>query len=151
MYKYTDGGLRNIRLMNGFTIKNTPYGEAVSIDDVEGLIQAICIALTKKKTKLTGAEFRYLRTAMLLSQPALAQMLGKKDGQAIAIWEKKGNIPQLADVVIRLLYMQHTNGNEKVKNLITSINEAERAIYFCMRKTAKGWSSVEEDKVVLKH
>lgn len=85
---------------------------------------------------------------MLLSQSALAQMLGRKDGQEIATWEKKENIPTLADVVIRLLYTQHTNGNEKVKNLIMFINEAERVIYFCIKKIVKGWCLVEEDKIV---
>jgi len=29
-------------------VQTTPYGEAVAIDDLDGLTQAICLALTKK-------------------------------------------------------------------------------------------------------
>ena len=30
MYHYTDGGLRNVWLANGYEIKKTPYGEGVA-------------------------------------------------------------------------------------------------------------------------
>jgi hypothetical protein len=68
MYHFTDGGLRNVWLQNGFEIKQTAYGESVSIEHVDGLTRAICTALIRKKSRLTGAEFRYIRTTMLLSQ-----------------------------------------------------------------------------------
>eukprot|EP01032_Pedospumella_encystans_P022930 gene22930-biopygen18703 len=47
MYHYTDGGLQNVRLVNGYRVQKTPYGQAVAIDDLEGLTQTICTALTK--------------------------------------------------------------------------------------------------------
>ncbi len=53
MYHYTDGGLRNVWLANGYQVQKTPYGEAVAIDDLEGLTQAICTALTNNPSKLT--------------------------------------------------------------------------------------------------
>ena len=31
MYHYTDGGLQNVRLANGYRVQKTPYGEAVAI------------------------------------------------------------------------------------------------------------------------
>ena len=74
MYKFSDGGLRNVWLANGFTVKKTPYGDAVAIEDVPGLANAICAALTKKPGRLTGAEFRYLRLHLRLSQKALGQI-----------------------------------------------------------------------------
>ena len=63
MYHYTDGGLRNVWLANGYTKQKTPFGEGVAIQDVEGLTRAICTMLTKRAGVLTGAELRYLRTA----------------------------------------------------------------------------------------
>ena len=30
MYQYTDGGLRNVWLANGYEVKQTPFGEGVA-------------------------------------------------------------------------------------------------------------------------
>lgn len=142
MYHYTDGGLRNVWLANGYQMKKTPYGKAVAYDDFEGLTQAICKALTKKPSKLTGAEFRYLRNGLMLSQPSLGQMLGVS-GQAVALWEKSGKVPKMADAMIRLIYTAHTNGDERVKNIVTALNEGER-FTVTLSETAKGWQASTE-------
>jgi len=71
MYHYTDGGLRNVWLENGYEVKKTPYGEGIAFHDLDGLTMTICLALTDKVGVLTGTEFRYVRSAgMMLSQPA---------------------------------------------------------------------------------
>ena len=89
MYHYTDGGLRNVWLANGFEIKKTPFGDAVTFHDSDGLTQAICQALAEKIGILTGVELRYIRSAgMGLSQPALGKLMGI-DGQSIARWENR--------------------------------------------------------------
>lgn len=145
MYHYTDGGLRNIWLSNGYTVKQTPYGEAVSIQDLDGLTKAICNALIRKKTKLTGAEFRYIREAMLMSQASMGKALGRSN-QAVAIWEKTSKIPKAADLLLRVLYAAHADGNEKVKNLVHAMNTTERTIHIIMQDTSKGWRSTETDE-----
>ena len=61
MYKYTECGLKNVYLVNGFHERKTPYGKAVSIDNVEGLHRVIGLHLADNKPNLTGAEFRFLR------------------------------------------------------------------------------------------
>lgn len=128
MYHYTDGGLRNVWLANGYEIKKTPYGEGVAIHDLDGLTQAICLALTKKGGVLTGAEFRYVRSAgMLLSQPALGKMMGI-DGQSIARWEKTGKVPRWADKLVRLLYVAHAQGNEPIRRAVERIRTVERLV-----------------------
>ena len=77
MYHYTDGGLRNVWLANGFEIKKTPFGDAVTFHDSDGLTQAICQALAAKIGVLTGVELRYIRSAgMGLSQPVLGKLMG---------------------------------------------------------------------------
>ena len=140
MYHYTDGGLRNIWLANGYERMDTPYGKAVSIQDLPGLTRAICKALIRKNSKLTGAEFRYLRQAMLMSQASLGKALGRTD-QAIAGWEKTSKIPKFADQMLRVFYAAHADGNEQIKNIIHAMNDVERTINFVMTETKKGWQS----------
>ena len=40
-HRYTERGLNNIYLQNGFHARRTPYGNAVSIENVEGLRRAM--------------------------------------------------------------------------------------------------------------
>ncbi len=128
MYHYTDGGLRNVWLANGFAKQQTPFGEGVAIHDVAGLTQAICIALTKKAGVLTGVEFRYLRSAgMLLSQPALGKLVGA-DGQSVARWEKTSRVPRWADKLVRLLYLAHAEGNVPIRRAVARIQTVERLV-----------------------
>lgn len=56
MYHYTDGGLRNVWLANGYEIKKTAYGEGVSFHNLDGLTRSICMTLTRKASPVTGAE-----------------------------------------------------------------------------------------------
>jgi DNA-binding transcriptional regulator YiaG len=128
MYNYTDGGLRNVWLANGFEIKKTPFGDAVSFHDSDGLTQAICQALAAKAGVLTGVELRYIRSAgMGLSQPALGKLVGI-DGQSIARWEKSGKVPRWADKLVRILYAGHTQGNEPICRVIERMKTVERIV-----------------------
>ncbi len=142
MYQYKDGGLKNIWLANGYKVQKTPYGEAVAVDDLDGLTVAICLALTKKPSKLTGAEFRYLRQGLMMSQPSLGQVLGVTN-QAVALWEKTGKVPKMADTAMRLIYTAHAKGNEQVKNIVTALNESERFMVV-LSETSKGWRSTTQ-------
>jgi len=127
MYHYTDGGLRNVWLANGYEVRQTPYGQAVTIHDQEGLSRAICQALVKQPKPLTRAEFRYVRTAGLtLSQAALAAMLGV-DAQTVARWEKSARIPKMADAMLRLAYLEHASGNVRLSSAFEMLRAIERA------------------------
>jgi DNA-binding transcriptional regulator YiaG len=145
MYHFTDGGLRNVWLANGYEIKQTKYGQAVAFQDIDGLTKAICMALIRKKSKLTGVQFRYIRSAMLMSQTSLGKALGRTE-QAVAIWEKSGKVPKFADTLIRVIYAAQANGNEKVKNIIHAMNDTERTIHLVMQETPRGWHSEEKDE-----
>ena len=128
MYHYTDGGLRNVWLANGYEIKKTPLGEGVAFHNLDGLTESICIALTKKAGLLTGAEFRYIRSAgMLLSQPSLGKLMGI-DGQSVARWEKTSKVPRWADKLVRLLYTAQAEGNEPIAKAVERIKTVERLV-----------------------
>lgn len=146
MYHYTDGGLKNVWLVNGYKMHKTPYGEGVSINDLDGLGVAICLALAKKPSPLSGAEFRYVRSAGLMqSQSGLAKMLGNNE-QAVARWEKSGKVPRWADKLIRLLYLAQAEGNAPISAAIERINAIERAEKqrIVLKEAKSGWASKVE-------
>lgn len=111
-YHYTQSGLDNVWLENGYQILETPYGSGVAIDDVEGLHRAIGAALTEKPGRLTGAEFRFLRQELGMTQARMGEMVGRTS-QAVAIWEKSKKVRPEADFLVRHIYKQSAlNGRE---------------------------------------
>ncbi len=124
-YHYTESGLRNIWLLSGFEIVETSYGTGVAIHDVAGLHRAIGEVLARKAW-ITGAELRFLRKEMELSQWSLGQLLGTSD-QAVAKWEKTGRVPKTADRMIRLIYLEHIGGNVPIRLTIERINDTDHA------------------------
>jgi DNA-binding transcriptional regulator YiaG len=124
MYHYTEVGLQNVWLANGYHVKETKYGKAVSIEDAEGLHLAIGRKLARK-SYLTGAEFRFLRKELDLSQHRLADLLGTTE-QTIALWEKRGKIPKTADRMFRAIYLETVDGNVKLKEMIERVADLDR-------------------------
>ena len=151
MYHYTDGGLRNVWLANGYGITQTPYCEGVSFHNLDGLTRSICLALTRKASPLTGAEFRYIRSAgMLLSQPALGKLMGI-DGQSVARWEKTSKVPLWADKLVRLLYTAQVKGDEPIAKAVERIKTVERLIKqkIVVRESRGQWRpSLQDDDLV---
>lgn len=138
-YHYTESGLRNVYLVNGFEIVKTPYGEAVSIHDLDGLHRVIGLNLCAKK-HITGTEFRFLRKEMGMSQNGLAQTLGTEE-QTLAKWEKNGRVPKTADRFMRLFYLETINQNETIKGYVEKINQTDRDVYaeIDLEQTKEGW------------
>jgi putative transcriptional regulator len=124
MYHYRECGLRNVWLANGYEAHETPYGEGVSIHDLEGLHRAIARGLIAKAGKLTGAEFRFLRQELGLSQAKLATMIGN-EAQTVALWEKRGGPPKLADRFIRAIYREQDEGNAHIREMIDRLIDAD--------------------------
>lgn len=147
MIPFTDGGLRNIYLQNGYIEHETPYGKGLSYHDLDGLMKAVCIALTKKPGKLTGAEFRYIRNNMLMSQKSLGEMLGCSE-QAVANWEKLGKIPKVADGVIRMIYAAKNDGKETINVSIEYLNLFDRITNskLIISEKRKKWVSEYQDE-----
>ncbi len=142
MLKYTGCGLRNVWLQNGYAMKQTPHGKAVAIQDVEGLHRVLAKMITRKP-RLTGAEFRFIRKELDLSQAALARMFGC-EAQTIALWEKnKVRMPKLADRMLRLIYQEHAEGNVKIREMIERENDTDRKERDTKKlvfvDTAEGW------------
>jgi hypothetical protein len=60
-----------------------------------------------------------------LSQAPLAGIFGK-DVQSIARYEKRGRVPKMADRFLRVLYREHTDGNEKITEIIQRLNDTDQ-------------------------
>lgn len=141
-YHYTDSGLDNVWLENGYTIHPTPYGEGVSIQDTEGLNRAIGQWLIALPKPLNGAELRFIRLEMELTQRDLAGILGSEE-QSVRRWEKaRGkSINGPADRLLRALYGEFINGDGSVRHMVerlAHLNQVEIAqIRFC--ETDTGW------------
>jgi DNA-binding transcriptional regulator YiaG len=124
MYHYTEIGLQNVWLANGYNVRKTPYGKAVSIEDAEGLHLAIGRKIARK-SYLTGAAFRFLRKELDLSQHRAADLLGTSE-QTVALWEKRGKIPKTADRMFRAIYLETVDGNVKLKEMIERVADLDR-------------------------
>lgn len=127
-YLYRDCGLENVFLMNGFTRRETPYGVTYAIDDVDGLHAAVARALAKKPVPLSGAEFRFLRQYLKMSQRRFGELLDK-DEQSVAKWEKEDNVPRYAEPAIRNLVREKLGGNAEVTGLLEQLAAADHEEY----------------------
>lgn len=138
-YHYTESGLNKIYLANGYEHIDTEFGKATTVHNPQGLHDAIGLSICQK-SHITGAEFRFLRKELDLSQSALGKNMGITD-QAIAKWEKTGKVPKTADRFIRLIYLEKLQGNVKITELLNKISELDRKEYdkMLIEETATGW------------
>jgi DNA-binding transcriptional regulator YiaG len=124
-YHYLESGLDNVFLMGGFRYDHGPSGRTVSIQDIESLHQAIARALIGKRQRLTGKEFRFLRTELLLSQASLAGALGVRE-LTVARWEKgQTDIPVATEAAVRQMYAESVGEHPRMRELLTRIADLE--------------------------
>lgn len=142
MYHYTECGLDNVWLENGYTVHHTPYGKGVSIDDADGLHTVLVAELVKKKGRMTGKELRFLRTYLALSQGNLGKCLGATE-QSVSLWERTGKVPATSDALVRLLVIEQLSGNMKVTAVLNRINDVDRLVNqkIVAKETRKRWHS----------
>lgn len=144
-YHYTECGLDDIYLVNGYEIIDTEYGKAVSINDIDGLHRAIGLFLISFKKDFKGEEIRFLRHEMLMSQGTLACLLGVGE-QTIRRWENnKINIPKPSESLLRLLYREKINNwhGTKISEILKKIANLEDQISdkIVFQDTKKGWEA----------
>jgi len=119
-YHYTESGLDDIYLINGFEMKDG----CLKIHDLEGLHRAIGRWLVFTRKELSGGEMRFLRHELELSQVALSTLLGVNERTVIR-WEndrrdRSAGHPS-ADRTLRLLYIETLSGNANVSEALQRI------------------------------
>jgi DNA-binding transcriptional regulator YiaG len=103
-YHYTECGLDNIFLVNGFESMDFEGETVYSVHNTAGLHKAIGENILNKTSLLAGAEIRFLRKEIEMGQKDLAGVLGVKD-QSVANYEKNVHKQsQAVDIIIRMQY-----------------------------------------------
>ncbi len=141
-YHYAECGLDNVYLENGFVLHDTPYGNGVSIARLEELHAAIGGWIVAQPSPLRGAELRFLRVEMELTQRGLAGILGATE-QTLRLWEKhRGKaIPGPADRLLRAVYGEFVKGESSIRRMVdrlADLDQGPRPIAH-MRETKSGW------------
>ncbi len=139
-YHYTESGLDNVYLVNGFEITPLENGDKeIFIHDLSGLHKAIGLNLIFKQGLLSGKEIKFIRTTFDFSQKTLGKILGC-DYQTILLWEKGSHpISKSADHLLRVLFYSYLHP-EKEKLIFDLVNEIAEL-------DAQGEPSVELNKM----
>lgn len=129
MHHYTECGLYNVFLVNGFERRDTPYGPGISIADVDGLHIQIGLALIERTGSLSGAELRFLRHELDLSQHLLGTLLGV-DAQTVARWEKgETRIHGSAQRLLAGLWRERFQGSAALQDLLERISQLDADLH----------------------
>ena len=138
-------------MANGYKVKATRHGEAVAVNDVDGLHQLIANTLIDKPGRLTGKEFRFLRTQLRLSQEALSTLLDFTEN-AISLWERKDTAPAACDQWMRLSMLAKLEGNTKLADAMARTKPSHKfnfSKYLLNEVNGKWTLSVVNDQAAL--
>ena len=139
MYHYTESGLQNIWLANGYRVREVENGAAVAIADADQLHTAIGRTIAEKGY-MTGSELRFLRKELDFSQARFAMLVGSSE-ESVSLWERRGRVPKSACRIMQALYLEAIDGNVKIRELIERLanmdREAKDRLVF--EDTEQGW------------
>jgi len=129
MFHYTACGLNNVWLANGYSLKQTKYGQGVSIMDVDGLHKLLASKLVDKDGLLSGKEFRFLRVQLGLTQQGLGKLMGNISENAISLWERKDSVPIVYDHWLRMHLIAKLKGDTRVVDAVQRIQTVDRLVH----------------------
>jgi putative transcriptional regulator len=139
-YHYTQCGLDNVYLMNGWSIDETG---ALFIENIHDLHKFIGQSLVFLNRKLRGREVRYIRHYLDLSQKTFGERLGV-DYQSVLGWEKgKTKVTKSIDLFIKSLFHEYLNENSRVVDVIDQISDLDNGRIvekFDLELGKLGWS-----------
>ncbi len=103
---YTESGLDNV-YVDGISVMRDDDGEEVfTIPAINELHRVIAVGIVSHPKGITGAELRYLRTEMGLTQAELATIV-HRDKQSIGRWERgEIEIDGTAETLVRRMAIE---------------------------------------------
>lgn len=105
LHRFAGTGLPNVFLKNGYTFDGEGEDQVVAYLDLDGLYEALAATIARRLAPLTGAEFKFLRRRMAMSQEQAGAMVGKTN-QAVAKWEKGQTAVPIAECnMMRLAWL----------------------------------------------
>jgi DNA-binding transcriptional regulator YiaG len=145
MYHYIESGLDYVWLANGYTVHKTEYGKGVSIENIEALQKTIALWIIDSPATMTGAEFRFLRMELDLSQRRIAELINAEE-QAVRRWEKARNKPVKgsAERMMRVLFHAYSGGDAEIRHMIdklATLDATPAPSKVVMRETDNKWRS----------
>ncbi|NOX08391.1 MAG: helix-turn-helix domain-containing protein [Gammaproteobacteria bacterium] len=149
MLHYKSCGLPDVWLKGGFVKEETPYGETISIHDMDGLHKVLGIKIAKDKPHLSSKEFRFLRIELDMSQNTLANILGVSES-TIRNWEndRTNEITLSAERLLRTIYITKVNdeynGDCHIRELVEHISQLNRDAHWGRMELIEnkdGWSA----------
>ncbi len=89
---------------------------------------------------LTGAELRFLRKEIGLSQKRLADLLGSTE-QTVSLWERGRRMPKAHDRLVRVIYLESLDGNVKMREMIDRLIDLDKKDFgkIVFEETGSGW------------
>lgn len=137
-------GLTNIWLENGYQIHETKWGKGLSVENQEGLSDAIVIELCTSRHRLDGDSVRFLRRYIGLTQGQLGSELGCGD-QAVAKWEKGeiAIVPIAPARLLRLLALKHLSPRMPIASALNEYDEEtpEKMVFSYLQES--GWQCAD--------
>ena len=97
-HHYKESGLDNVYLENGYKAIETPYGTGMAVQNADGLHKAIGLWLVAQPIPLNGAELRFLRIEMELTQRDLAGISARKNRRCVFGKEAAGSQSQVPPI-----------------------------------------------------
>ncbi|MBB4201147.1 DNA-binding transcriptional regulator YiaG [Rhodoblastus sphagnicola] len=120
---YTDCGLDNIYLRNGFSLDADEEDQYLTVADIDGLHRAIGMNIVLTRKAPSGKELRFLRHELKMSQAELATVLSVSD-QSVARWEKgQCEANGAAVFALRIIYLLSLVPDDERTSLLDGILE----------------------------
>lgn len=145
LHHYVDSGLDNVWLSDGFEVIESPYGDAVAIEDMNGLHRCIARCLVAKADTLTGKEFRFLRGELDLSQEIMGELCGVKE-RTIRNYEREEiEVNEPANTIIRVVYRERYDPGatyEEMRKNIIRLQQLDKKLFeLRLAVTVDGWAA----------
>ncbi|MCY4129126.1 MAG: helix-turn-helix domain-containing protein [Gammaproteobacteria bacterium] len=126
-YHYTECGLPNVWIQGAHAVDDAGE-ETIRIPNIRGLHRLIANAIVECDGRLTGAEMRFLRSEMGMTQTALARLV-HRTRLTLSRWEREESaVDGAADALIRI-FATYRLGLESVDE-----NELEEISARCIAK-----------------
>lgn len=124
-YPYIDSGLPNVWL-SGIEVRETAQGRVTMIPALEELHRMIGKKIAQANRQMTGAEVRFLRTELDLSQRALAELLAVSEN-TLRRWEQgKVAIPGLGQRLLAGFYIETVSETGSLRELMLKLAQTDR-------------------------
>lgn len=125
-YQYSESGLDNVWLTNGFDHQEYDGEVFTRVRDPDALHRAIAKNLIQRQGTLDGKELRFVRKEMDITQAELARLMDVTS-QTVARWEKdEVAIPRTTDLLLRAFMLCHLQGSVDVCALAERLSAADQ-------------------------